>query len=75
MRSYLGGGKYARDENIQYAQNELPSASKLEDGLYWLEKAYEEHGQPQDIKDLIDKLKQSIDLLDEVNTKLEELLN
>ena len=73
-RSYLGGDKYARDENLQNAQKELPSSSKLEDGLYWLEKASEDHGNPADIEELVNKIKQSIDLVDEVNTKLENLL-
>jgi hypothetical protein len=72
-RSYLGGGEFTNNKNLTNAQTEMPSTSKFDDALHWLNEEYTLNRNHL-IDELINKLTTSKQLVDEVSTKIEDLI-
>ena len=72
---YLGGTKYIDDENFLNAHKEISNRDPIDNTIYWLKKAKEEHEDDEDIQLLIEKLNESKKLLDEVRERIAELVD
>ena len=72
---YLGGTKYADDENFRNAHRQIFYSDPVDNTIFWLEKAKKDYPNDKDIQKLIDKLNKSKKLLNEVRDDIEKLVD